>query len=244
MNAFLAYTFTGLFTGAAYAIAASGLVLTYTTTRVFNLAQGAMSMFMAFIYWQLTAQAHLPTLLAVAVVLLLIAPAFGIAIERIMMRNLGDSPVSVSLVVTIGLFVLLIGLAQQFWPASVGRFVPAFFGIDSISIGTFQLSYHQLITIVVSLVVAGGLYVLLNRTRLGTSMRAAVDNKELLQLFGSSANRVSMASWAISSSLAALAGILLVSVVQLDYYNLTFLVINAFAAAMFGRLRSLPLTYL
>jgi branched-chain amino acid transport system permease protein len=243
MNAFLAFTFTGLFTGAAYAIAASGLVLTYTTTRVFNLAHGAISMVMAYIYWQLTQSAHVPTLLAVLIILLLIAPAVGIAIERLMMRNLGDAPVSVGLVVTIGLFVLLIGLAQQFWPADVGRYVPQFFGLNSISIGTFQLSYHYILTIGVSAVVAAALYALLNRTRLGTSMRAAVDNKELLQLFGSSSDRVSMASWAIGSSLAALAGILLVSVVQLNYYDLTFLVINAFAAAMFGRLQSLPLTY-
>ena len=52
-----------------------------------------------------------------------------------------------------------------------------------------------------------------------------------------------MASWAIGSSLASLAGILLVSYVGLDYYQLTFLVINAFAAAMLGRLQSLPLTF-
>ncbi|WAX57027.1 ABC transporter permease [Jatrophihabitans cynanchi] len=244
MNAFLAYTFTGLFTGAAYAIAASGLVLTYTTTRVFNLAHGAISMVMAYLYWQLTHQAHLPSLAAVALILLVIAPASGIVIERVMMRDLGDAPVSVSLVVTVGLFVLLIGLAQQFWPSDVGRNVPQFFGFDAVSIGTFRLSYHYILTIVVSAAVAAALYVLLNRTRTGTAMRASVDNKELLQLFGSSADRVSMASWAIGSSLAALAGILLVSVVQLNYYDLTFLVINAFAAAMFGRLQHLPLTYL
>lgn len=244
MNAFLAYTFTGLFTGAAYAIAASGLVLTYTTTRVFNLAHGAISMVMAYVYWQLTHEAHLPSLAAVALILLVIAPAVGIVIERVMMRDLGDAPVSVSLVVTVGLFVLLIGLAQQFWPSDVGRNVPQFFGFDAVSIGTFRLSYHYILTILVSIVVAAALYVLLNRTRMGTAMRASVDNKELLQLFGSSADRVSMASWAIGASLAALAGILLVSVVQLNYYDLTFLVINAFAAAMFGRLQHLPLTYL
>jgi branched-chain amino acid transport system permease protein len=243
MNAFLAYTFTGLFTGAAYAIAASGLVLTYTTTRVFNLAHGAISMVMAYVYWQLTHEAHLPSLAAIALILLVIAPAVGIVIERVMMRDLGDAPVSVSLVVTVGLFVLLIGLAQQFWPSDVGRNVPQFFGFDAVSIGTFRLSYHYILTIAVSIVVAAALYVLLNRTRMGTAMRASVDNKELLQLFGSSAHRVSMASWAIGSSLAALAGILLVSVVQLNYYDLTFLVINAFAAAMFGRLQHLPLTY-
>jgi branched-chain amino acid transport system permease protein len=244
MNQFLAFTFIGLLYGSAYAIAASGLVLTYTTTRVFNLAHGAISMVMAFVYWQLTQSAHLPTWAAIALVLLVIAPLVGVLIDRVVARNLGDAPVSVGLVVTIGLFVLLVGIAQQVWPADVSRSVPQFFGLDSFVIGTFHLSYHYAITIVLSAVVAGSLYVLLNRTRTGTSMRAAVDNRELLGLFGGSPGRVSTLSWALGSSLAGLAGILLVSQVGLDYYQLTFLVIDAFAAAMFGRLQSLPLTFI
>ena len=243
MNAFLAFTLTGLFTGAAYAIAASGLVLTYTTTRVFNLAHGATSMLMAFIFWQLHVGAKLPTFAAIGLVLFVIAPLYGVLLQKFVMKGLGDAPVSVSLVVTLGLFVLLIGIATQFWPATIGRNVTQFYGYDSFTIGTFRVSFHYVITILVSALVAGGLWYLLNRTRVGTSMRASVDNPELLQLFGQSSDRVSMASWAIGSSLAALAGIMLVSVVGLDYYNLTFLVIAAFAAAMLGRLQSLPLTF-
>jgi branched-chain amino acid transport system permease protein len=243
MITFLAYTFTGLFTGAAYAIAASGLVLTYTTTRVFNLGHGAISMIAAFLYWQFTVQDHMNGLLALGLILFVLAPLAGVVIERVLARNLGDAPVSVSLVVTVGLFVGLVGVAQQVWPATEGRSIAPFFPADSIAIGSYRLSYHNALTIVVSFVVAGGLYVLLNRTRLGTSMRAAVDNREMLALYGGSPTRVSMFSWSLGSSLAALAGILLVSAVGLDYYQLTFLVIDAFAAAMFGRLQSLPLTF-
>ena len=243
MITFLAYTFTGLFTGAAYAIAASGLVLTYTTTRVFNLGHGAISMVCAFLYWQLTVQEHMNGFLALMLILVVIAPAMGFVIERVLARNLGDAPVSVSLVVTVGLFVGLVGIAQQVWPATVSRSINQWFPGDGITIGSYNLSYHQLITILISIAVAGGLYVLLNRTRTGTAMRAAVDNRDLLALFGGSPRRVSTFSWALGSSLAALAGILLVSTVGLDYYELTFLVINAFAAAMFGRLQSLPLTF-
>jgi branched-chain amino acid transport system permease protein len=246
VDEFVAYTITGLFLGSAYAIAASGLVLTYTTTRVFNLGHGATSMVMAFVYWQLHVQEKLPAWLAVALVLFVIAPLFGVVLERLVMRGLGDAPVSVSLVVTVGLFVFLVGLAQQFWPATQPRIVSYFFGYQAWNVPGMdvRVSYHYMITIAVSVVVAAGLYVLLNRTRIGTAMRAAVDNKELLELFGASANRISMLSWAIGSSLAALAGILLVSYTGLDYYTLTFLVISAFAAAMLGRLRSLPLTFI
>ncbi|HEY2167801.1 MAG TPA: ABC transporter permease [Jatrophihabitantaceae bacterium] len=244
MNEWLSFTFAGLFTGAAYAIAASGLVLTYTTTRVFNLGHGAIGMVMAFLYWQLTVPDHMNRLGAALLVILVIAPILGVILERVMMRGLGDAPVSVSLVVTIGLLVLLIGVAQQIWPATKNRSpVETFWGLNAITIGTFRLSYHYILTMVLSIVVAAALYILLNRTRVGTAMRAAVDNKELLQLFGANAGRVSTASWAIGSSLASLAGVLLVSYVGLDYYQLTFLVINAFAAAMLGRLQSLPLTF-
>ena len=74
-------------------------------------------------------------------------------------------------------------------------------------------------------------------------MRASVDNPDLLRLFGGRPDRVAALSWAIGISLGALAGILLTPVIGLDYFNLTLLVINAYAAAMLGRLQSLPLTF-
>ena len=244
MDVFVSYTITGLFFGAAYAIAASGLVLTYTTTRVFNLAHGATSMVAAFVYWQLHVDKGLPTWLSILLVLFVIAPVYGIALERLVMRRVADAPVGVMLVMTLGLFLFLIGIAQQFWPADKQRYVTQFYGFKSFPVLGVQMYYHYLITIITSAVIAAALYVLLNRTRIGTAMRAAVDNRELLQLFGSNATRVSALSWIVGSQMAAVAGILLVSKVGLDYYGLTFLVINAFAAAMLGRLRSLPLTYI
>ena len=74
-------------------------------------------------------------------------------------------------------------------------------------------------------------------------MRASVDNPELLKLFGGKPDQVAALSWMIGISLAGLGGILLVSTVGLDTYSLTLLVINAYAAAMLGRLKSLPLTF-
>jgi branched-chain amino acid transport system permease protein len=245
MDVFVSYTITGLFLGAAYAIAASGLVLTYTTTRVFNLAHGATSMIAAYAYWELHVDKGLPTWLSIVLVLFVFAPVYGIVLERLVMRRVVDAPVGVMLVMTLGLFLFLIGVAQQVWPADKSRYVTQFFGYDSFNVLGVQMYYHYLITIITSAVIAAGLYVLLNRTRIGTAMRAAVDNRELLQLFGAKASRVSALSWIVGSQMAAVAGILLVAKVSpsLDYYGLTFLVINAFAAAMLGRLRSLPLTY-
>jgi branched-chain amino acid transport system permease protein len=242
MGTLLSFTILGIFTGAAYAIAASGLVLTYSTTRVFNVAHGAFGMVMAFIFWDFSQRQGLPSWLSLLLVLLVVAPLFGVFVQRVMTRGLGDAPVSVSLVVTVGLFVGLIGVAQQIWPPAA-RTVPQFFGQRGVQLGSVFVTFHQLLTIVLSGLVAGGLYLLLNRTRVGTAMRASVDNPELLKLYGGRPELVSALAWAIGTSLAALAGILLTPVIGLDYYDLTLLVINAYAAAMLGRLKSLPLTF-
>jgi branched-chain amino acid transport system permease protein len=242
MGSFLSYTLIGLFTGAAYAIAASGLVLTYSTTRVFNIAHGAFGMLFAFVYWDFSQRQGIPVWLSLILVLGVVAPLVGVLVQRLFTRGLGNAPVSVSLVVTVGMLVGLIGVATQIWPAAA-RTLPQFFAGHLIEMGSVVVTWHQVLTIVLSGVVAGALYLLLNRTRIGTAMRASVDNPDLLQLYGGRPALVAALSWAIGISLAALAGILLTPVIGLQYYDLTLLVISAYAAAMLGRLTSLPLTY-
>ncbi|MPY98115.1 MAG: inner-membrane translocator [Actinophytocola sp.] len=241
MDSVVSFTILGLFTGAAYAIAASGLVLTYTTTRVFNIAHGALGMVMAFIFWDFSQRQGLPTWLALVLVLGVVAPATGWAIQRFVTRGLGEGPVSVTLVVTVGLLVGCIGLATQVWPPESRTPLPLFNG-SGVELSNTYVTAHQLITVLLAGMVALLLYLLLTRTRIGTAMRASVDNPELLKLFGGKPDRVAGLAWAIGTSLAALGGILLTPVVGLSYYDLTLLVINAYAAAMLGRLRSLPLT--
>ncbi len=175
-------------------------------------------------------------------VLFVVAPAIGVVIQRFIARGLGDAPVGVGLIVTVGMFVGVVGLAQKQWPPEA-RFVEPFFADKSWQVGESIVTAQQVITILASVAVAVGLYLLLTRTRIGTAMRASVDNPELLKLFGGRPDTAAAISWALGISLSALAGILLVPVVGLDYFALTLLVVNAYAAAMVGRLKSLPLTF-
>jgi branched-chain amino acid transport system permease protein len=244
MSAFLFYTLTGIFTGAAYAIAASGLVLTYSTTRVFNIAHGAVGMIFAFIFWDFSVKQGMPSWLALLVVLLVVAPAVGVFLQKVVVKDLGNAPVGVSLVVTVGLLVALIGVATAVWPTNAeSRSVTPFFNGHFVKVGENQMPYHQVLTVGISVVVAIGLALLLTRTRVGTAMRASVDNPDLLRLFGGRPQFAASLAWAIGTSLAALAGILLASTIGLQYYDLTLLVISAYAAAMLGKLTNLPLTF-
>lgn len=239
----VAFGIIGLQNGAVLAIAASGLVITYATSNVFNMAHGAMGMLMGYVYWHITVDAGIPVLLGIILVVGIIAPVMGAVLERVLMRRITNAPIVVSLTVTLGLMVALIGLAQNRYPATDARSVPQIFGDIRFEIAGTSITGHAILSIVLAAVAAFGLYVLLNRTRTGIAMRAIVDNRTLLSLHGAPTEYLGMLSWAIGSSLAALAGILIVPLVGLDFILLTLIVINAYAAGMLGRLVSLPRTF-
>jgi branched-chain amino acid transport system permease protein len=230
--------------GSIYAIAASGLVVTYTTSGVFNFAQGAIGMIMAFLYWEVRINQHWPAPLALIFVILIAAPLLGAAIERFIMRKLVNTTLVVQLVVTIGLMFFFMGLATTIWDENSISPLPEFFadkhGID---IGNVVLTWHRFITIMVAIGIAVFLRLLLYRSRTGVAMRAVVDNRDLAGLNGARAGRVSALAWALGCSMAAIAGILLAPNVGLRVDALTLFIVDAFAAAIIGRLRSLPWTF-
>src|SRR4051794_2213571 len=154
MTEFLAFTITGIVTGSIYAIAASGLVVTYTTSGIFNFAHGAIGMVMAFLYWQLRVHMHWPAPFALIAVLFIAAPLFGILIERILMRNVRGSDTGVALMVTLGLLLTLIGVALWRWKQTEPRALPEFFAGHTVRILSVNVSWHDLISLAVAAAVA------------------------------------------------------------------------------------------
>ena len=114
-SAIIGFLITGVALGSIYGVAAQGLVVTYATSGVFNFAQGAIGMFLAFVYWQLRVDIGLPTIVGILLTVLVAAPLMGVLIERLIMRFLTDSPIVAQLVVTIGLMLGLMGLAGSIW---------------------------------------------------------------------------------------------------------------------------------
>jgi branched-chain amino acid transport system permease protein len=242
MTTFLALTLTGLVVGCIYALTACGLVVTYTTSGVFNFAHGAIGMVAAFTYWQLSVGWGWPAPLAFLTVLLVLAPLLGAVVERALIRPLYGAPVGVTLVATLGLLVTLLGVGFLVWPPDTTRVLPKFFEGHTVSLFSLVVDYNQLLVIATSVAVAVGLRLFFVRTRLGIAMRAVVDDPELAALAGTKPERVSQLSWALGAALAALAGVLLAPLQTLNVTELTLLVINGYAAAMAGRLRNLPAT--
>ncbi len=243
MEAFLSFTVLGLVTAAVYAIGASGLVVTYTTSGIFNFAHGAIGMMGAFTYWQLHENWGLPVVPSVLVVLLVAAPLFGLFVDRVIMRGLEGCSEVTKTVVPVGILFGLLALAPIIWPPRVNRVVDPFFTGDTVDVGSVAVSGHQLVVIGVAVLVAVGLRLFLYGTRSGVAMRAVVADRSLVQLNGGRPGWASANSWALGCSLAALAGILVAEKLGLEVFTLTLLVVNAYAAAIVGRLTSLSWTF-
>ncbi|MCU1374653.1 MAG: inner-rane translocator, partial [Actinomycetia bacterium] len=243
MREFVLYTISGLTTASIYAITASGLTLTYTTTGVFNFAHGAVGMIAAFAYWQLRFGWGVPTLLSFAIVLLVLAPLVGLGLEKAIMRRLQGTSEVTKLVVTVAVMLGFVSLALWVWDPNTFRAVQPLWSGQVWAWGIVRVSYNDIAVLVLAAGVAVGLRLLLYRTRVGVAMRANVDDPNLAMLNGSRSVVNARVAWAIGTSLAALAGILVAPKLSLSPLPITLLIVNAYAAAMIGRLRSLPMTF-
>jgi branched-chain amino acid transport system permease protein len=243
---FLELLIAGITFGAIYAVSASGLVVTYNTTGIFNFAHGAMGMVMAYLFWQLWQGWGLPELLSLVITLFAAAPVLGIVVERVVMRPLYGAATSIRLAVTLGLLLVLVAAAGAIWSPTANSYnTPELVNGNPLSVGGITLSWEQLITVAVAIAVAIFLRVFFRRTRTGVAMRAVVDDPNLASLAGAPSGRISAYAWMIGVMFAGLGGILLAPSVQgMNIETLTQLVIYGYAAAVVGRLRSLPMTFL
>jgi branched-subunit amino acid ABC-type transport system permease component len=239
---YLPFIIIGLTTGSVYALAAMGLVVTYTTSGVFNFAHGAVAMVATFVFYSLRVNAGVPTVLAMAIAVLVVGPAIGIVIDRVLLRRLHGAPPSTYVVVSLGLLVALQAfIIVLYGPAT--RPVAPIFSQSTFRMPGVNVGYDQAVIVAIAAASAIGLMVFFRNNHLGIQTRAVVENPELTELVGSDAARITTFSWMLGCSFAALSGVLLAPLLGVDAVILTLLVIQAFGAAAVGRLVNLPLTY-
>src|SRR5918996_51060 len=154
MEKFFVFLIIGFATSAVYAVSATGLVVTYLTSGVFNFAHGAIGMFLAFVYWELSVNRGWPVPLALVVTLLVIAPLLGVLLDVLVMRRLvAGASVATKLVVTLALLLSFQGLALAIWGVEL-RTLPNFFPGRTYEIIGLTISWHQTITILTAIGVA------------------------------------------------------------------------------------------
>ncbi|MET7620230.1 ATP-binding cassette domain-containing protein [Streptomyces sp. NPDC005408] len=222
-------TLAGLAVGSAAALTGIGLIVTYRATGVLNLAQGAIAMVCAYVLREFAVEWGWPLPLAAAVTLLVVAPAIGLVLDRLVFRPIAVSEVDPAraLVASIGVFVLLVGGAALVWGNGARADVPQLLPDDP----WVQLGAVLLLAVLVTAVTRW--------TRFGRELRAVVDNRALAALGGIDADRVSAVGWAFGSFTAGLTGVLLAPYVRLDPYGLPLLVVEVIAVAVIARMQSL-----
>ncbi len=243
MSDYVPYLIFGISLGSVYGLAAMGLVLTYKTSGLFNIAQGAISAAGAYAFYELRDDAGLSWPVAALLVLLLFGLGLGFLLER-MSAALREVPTAQKVTATIGLLVAiqsLLILRYGYTGLSVESFLPT---DEAFTLTGVPVTYDSLIVLALGVASAASLYVFFKRTRLGTAMRAVVDDQELLDQTGLNPFRIRLSAWVIGSCFAATAGVLLASIqLQLDVFILSVIVIQAFGAAAIGRFTSLPWSF-
>jgi branched-chain amino acid transport system permease protein len=221
----------------AYAIFTLGLVVIYRASKVLNLAHGAMAMVPAYLVYSMNSNG-VP--MAAAVPLGLVAGgALGYAIERFFVRPLRPVSTTAQTVGTVAALGLLVSLAGKIWGTG-GTEAPGVFPEGQLSVANSGIRYGELGLFAVMLVVAGGLYLLLQRTGIGLAMRGAADNPRAASLMGVDPQLATSGAWVLGGTTAALAGILLGAVTILHPVVLSLQAVPALVAALIGGLGSLP----
>ncbi len=256
MTEFAGLVISGLVGGGLAAMIAISLVMTYTTTGIFNISQGSVAFLAAYAFLELHQAAGLPTAVAAAITVLIIAPLLGLLLEGGIFRRLSTAPELARIVGTVGLalaipaFVVIVITYLGDVPAIASHLV-TIGAANAIPLGPepaaawnigagVVINSDEVIVLGFTAITAIGYWYLLRRTRLGLEMRAVVDGHALATIRGVSRARVSRLAWILSFASAALVGVCGSISLGLDPTSYLLLLFIAAAAAVIGGMRSVP----
>jgi len=230
MDALLHQVLAGLATGGIYASLALALVMIYQATHLVNFAQGEMAMFTTYIAWSLL-NAGMPYWPAFFLTVLF-AFAFGVLVERVVIRPVERAPVLAVVVVFIALLVILNSLTGWIYSYTIKSF-PSPFPKEPL-LGIRYMSSHELGAIGVTLAVLLLVYAFFRFTPLGLAMRAAAQNPESSRLVGIRVGWMLALGWGLAAAIGAVAGMMVAPIVYLDPNMMGGILLYAFAAALVG----------
>ena len=244
MSSILPFVVAGIAFGSIYGLAATGLVLTYKTSGIFNFGHGALATAAAYVFYWMHYDHGWDWKLSAVVAVGVVGPVLGLVMERIA-RVLAHQRTAWKVVGTVGLILLVQGIGTLKYGSDTRPARPTYLpsGDDFFRFAGVNIRYSQVTVSAIALVVVIALYALFRFTRLGIAMRAVVDDPDLLDLQGISPTRVRRTSWIIGATLASLSGVLILPFLGLNAIILTFLVVQTFGAAAIGAFASIPLAF-
>jgi branched-chain amino acid transport system permease protein len=236
--AFFGQLLIGLINGAFYAMLSLGLAVIFGLLNIINFTHGAQYMMGAFCAWWLLEQTGVGYWWS-----LLIAPIAvgitGIVIERTMLSKLYKLDHLYGLLLTFGLALIIQGLFTNYYGSSGQPYrLPQEF-LGTYNLGFMFLPKYRAWVIVASLVVCLATWFVIERTKLGSYLRAATENPTLVQAFGINVPRMVTLTYGFGVGLAALAGVMAAPIYQVSPQMGANLIIVVFAVVVIGGMGSI-----
>ena len=255
---FIQYLVSGLSLGAIYALIALGYTMVYGIAKMLNFAHGDIIMVGGFTAFTAMSTEWCPVWLSV-IISIIVCTVFGVLIEKVAYKPLRSAPPLAVLITAIGVSYFLQNVALLIFGSAAQNFNSVVKGAPPFMLvyegqGTvfftpaadgakvlLTISMETFVSIIVSVCIMAILTLFINKTKAGKAMLAVSEDKGAAQLMGINVNGTISLTFAIGSSLAAVAGILMCSSYpQISPYTGSMPGIKAFVAAVFGGIGSIP----
>lgn len=233
LGEFIQYLFSGLTSGAIYALVGLGFALIYNASHVINFAQGEFVMLggMSTVF---LAAAGLPLPLAVLIAVVGTA-CIGFALEKLAVEQTKNASVVTLIIITIGASIVLRGAAQVFFDKQFHT-LPSFSGDAPINVLGATITSQTLWVLGVTLLIVVGLQWFFARTLLGKAILATSVNPLAAKLVGINVSFVLLLSFGLSAALGAIAGVLITPITSTNFEVGIMLGLKGFSAAILGGL--------
>ena len=238
VQALMGQLLIGLINGSFYALLSLGLAVIFGLLRVINFAHGAQYMLGAFVALLLATKTGIGYWYALVLVPLIVG-GFGAVIERTMLSRLYKLDPLYGLLLTFGLALTIEGTFRYFFGASGQPYAAPEALKGGVNLGFMFLPLYRGWVIVASLIVCIGVWLMIEKTKLGAYLRAATENPILVQSFGVNVPLLLTATYALGAGLAGFAGVLAAPVYQVSPLMGSNLIIIVFAVVVVGGMGSI-----
>jgi branched-chain amino acid transport system permease protein len=215
------------------------MVIIYKSSEVLNFAQGEMAMISTFVTFSLLESYHVPFQWAV-VLTFLFAILLGMFFEFAFLRQAKDPTVLGLIIITLGFEMILMGFAGWKWGPDQRSFPFPVSNIEAYNFHGLIISKINFWTILISMVLMFILFLFFRYTKLGTAMRATQQNQLAARVMGIRTKWILSFTWAISSMVGAVAGMLIAALGILDPPMMMDPLLKGFASGVLGGMTSLP----
>jgi branched-chain amino acid transport system permease protein len=238
IQAFMGQLMLGLVNGSFYAMLSLGLAVIFGLLGIVNFAHGALYMIGAYVAW-LSLEKFGLNYWAALVLAPLVVGALGVVIERTLLRHLYKLDPIYGLLLTFGLALIAEGVFREQFGVS-GQSYPVPDALQgATNLGFMVLPNYRAWVVLASLLICLGTWILIEKTKLGATLRAGTENPALVQAFGINVPLMVMFTYAGGAALAAIAGVLAAPIIQVTPLMGSNLIIVVFAVVVIGGMGSI-----